>query len=521
MRSLGILDKLDDALNPIVVKELRQAVKSRFIVAALFLFLSLQVIILAIFLVTSNLNRRADYVDFNAGRSMFLVLQGILLGTCMLFIPAYAGIRLAAERSDTNVDLLFISTLRPRAIIWGKLLAAVILVLMIFSACAPFMTFTYLLRGIDIPTILLVLAIDFLAVVAGIQLAIFIATIPGNLLLKILLGLIAVASLVGLSAIAMSGIYEWVEFGSRTPMDTWEFWGPALTLLVVILGVIGLVFCWSVAVVSPPSANRALPVRLYLFGLWVATAAIAATWSYKISVIIPVYIWMAAMIPLFSLELFIAINERDHWAARVARTIPRRWWLRVPAFLFYSGSAGGVLFAALIIGLTLLGPRGFEKAFPAKVGSGIGRTDMEPFMDTMKVICLYSFAYAMTAVLVRSMVLRRVQIVGTWVIAFFMVAILSTVPYLVAVLVLSNKMMRKDEHLWLIANPFQAALDREQHSNYLTFVSFWAGTVALLCLPWLIAQLRRFRPFASETIVASAENRSTPHARPLTHHSHA
>ena len=56
------------------------------------------------------------------------------------------------SRKD-NVDLLFISTLKPRAIMAGKLQSAVILVLMVFSACAPFMTFTYLLRGLDMPTI--------------------------------------------------------------------------------------------------------------------------------------------------------------------------------------------------------------------------------------------------------------------------------------------------------------------------------------------------------------------------------
>src|SRR5205823_4778714 len=81
------------------------------------------------------------------------ILQGILLFTCLLFIPAYTGIRLAAERSDINVDLLFISTLRPRAIVRGKFVAALVLAVLIFSACTPFMTFSYLLRGLDVPSV--------------------------------------------------------------------------------------------------------------------------------------------------------------------------------------------------------------------------------------------------------------------------------------------------------------------------------------------------------------------------------
>src|SRR5262249_24721096 len=150
----GFLERLDDSLNPIVVKELRQAVQSRFVVVALLLFLSLQLLILGLYLVFGYGARSADMESVNAGREGFLVLQGVLLGTCLLFIPLYAGVRLAAERSDTNVDLLFVTALKPRAIVRGKLFSAVVLVLLIFSACAPFMTFTYLLRGIDMPTIL-------------------------------------------------------------------------------------------------------------------------------------------------------------------------------------------------------------------------------------------------------------------------------------------------------------------------------------------------------------------------------
>src|SRR5262249_44895141 len=51
MKSLGILAWLDDGLNPIVVKELRQAVRSRFVVAVLLLFLLLQVLYIGVYLV--------------------------------------------------------------------------------------------------------------------------------------------------------------------------------------------------------------------------------------------------------------------------------------------------------------------------------------------------------------------------------------------------------------------------------------------------------------------------------------
>src|SRR5207249_2560486 len=160
--------------------------------------------------------------------------QGILLGTCMLLIPAYTGVRLSTERSDTNVDLLFISTLRPRAIIAGKFFAAIVLILLIFSACTPFMTFTYLMRGLDIPTILLVLAIDLLVVLAGTQLALFFGTITTNRPLKGLLGLLGLLGLILLFGVTMVGTLELIERGSIRYLTFWTMVGPASGVLAAI-----------------------------------------------------------------------------------------------------------------------------------------------------------------------------------------------------------------------------------------------------------------------------------------------
>jgi ABC-type transport system involved in multi-copper enzyme maturation permease subunit len=189
-----VIDRLDDAVNPIVVKELRQAVRSRLVTSALLLVLLIEMIVLGTFLLTRQM-QATDDLDGRGGQAMFITLQGILLGTCMLLIPAYAGIRLGMERSDSNVDLLFISTLKPRTIIWGKFVAAAVLALLIFSACAPFMTFTYLLRGLDMPTILLVLGIDLLAVLGSTMLTLFLASISGNRALKGLVGLVGMWAL--------------------------------------------------------------------------------------------------------------------------------------------------------------------------------------------------------------------------------------------------------------------------------------------------------------------------------------
>jgi hypothetical protein len=491
--AVGFLEKLDDAINPIVVKELRQAVRSRFVVVALLLFLGLQVLILALFLIFSDVDRDMESFDYGIGQRVFFVLSIVLLTTCMLLVPLYAGVRLAGERSETNVDLLFVTALRPRSIIWGKFFSAIVLLLLIVSACAPFMTFTYLLRGIDIPTILVVLTIDLVAVMGSTQLAIFIAAIPAARVLKSLCGLITLGCLIGIYAMTWAGTYGLVQYGAGAALDSWEFWGPASCVLGVILTVIGLVFTWSVAVISPSSANRALPMRLLLLIAWVTTGIAFGLVSKEMSVAAPMYGWLVFSVALLNLQMIIAINEREKWAPRVARTIPRNWLLRVPAFLLYSGAAGGIFFAILLTVSTHLAVKIFLDRNPGFRTFG---HDQE-IAEAMTLVTLFVFCYCMTAVLIRRWLLAsRVKPIHTWILAAVAMALCSSIPYLVAHLVRSNRYYyQHDYYLYLIANPFYAPFDEMHRETYQWFTGIWAGVVALLNIPWAMRQIARFRPF--------------------------
>jgi hypothetical protein len=505
MKSAGFASRLDDWLNPIMVKELRQAVKNRAVLAALLLFLLIQLGILLLNLFLEP--QPANFVNLYAGRQIFEVLQGILLGTCMLLVPTYAGIRLASEHSDNNVDLLFISTLRPRAIIAGKLQAAVVLILLIFSACAPFMTFTYLLRGIDIPSILLVLAVDFLAVLLGTQLTIFLGAAPASWGLKLLLGAVGLGCLGMLFGSSLGGTLGILEEGLGSRMDSVEFWLIAGAIVTAVVAVMGLLFVWSVAVVSSPSSNRALPVRLYVLMGWLATGGVAALLAWRFREPIPLYLWMDAVVVLLCSQILTSINERERWGPRVARTIPRRWWLRGPAFLLYSGAAGGVLFAVVLLALTIALPSlalwHWRELFPP-------RFDIEFFGRrntlVMVLLTLYTFDYCMTAVYLRRVVFPRyLKPLFTWVLALVLWGLGFALPYLLLFL-FNNEELRFGQvnPWWYITNPFMtiyhyvAEWNNPSRAGFflggLWFLGGWAALTALLCLPWMLRQVRRFHP---------------------------
>src|SRR5262245_5187959 len=245
LRSLRLW--IGDAVNPIVVKELRQAVQSRFVTATLMILLCIQLVALGVYLLFSG----DATTSFDSGRQIFLILLGIVFAAGMLFVPLYTAIRLVAERSDTQVDLLFISTIKPRRIITGKLAAATAINILIFSACLPFMTLTYFLRGIDLPSIFTLMAACFLVIIACAQLAIFVACIPINRIFKTALGLICLIIFFVIYVALMSSVGSMLIFGVGTRFDSWEFWQVALTLMLIISAFCGLLFVLSVAMIAP------------------------------------------------------------------------------------------------------------------------------------------------------------------------------------------------------------------------------------------------------------------------------
>lgn len=495
----AFLTRLGDRVNPIVVKETRQAVQSRLVAWFLVLFLAVQLV--AVLLLISGRGAGTEGLDLRAGRDMFTFVQGILLATCLILIPAMTGVRLAAERSDVNVDLMFISSLTPRAVVAGKLTAAAALALLIFSACAPFMTFAYVLRGLDVPTILVVLAADYLAVLLATTFALFLAAVPATRGMRAVLGLIAflVMCYWGAGLVALSA--EFLRYGVGLDTGTWEFWAGFGGVAGLAAGGIGLLFVWAVALLSPPAANRALPVRLYTLGLWLLTGAGFAAWSVHLGRPEPVGVWGSVGCALFSLQFAIAASERDVLGARVARRIPRSALLRVPAFFLYSGAAGGLAFGVAGAGLTVAGVAAWYAYLPSPYSRGYD-SDGGP-VTSLALVAAYAYCYCMTAVVFRRALTRSGFRRGfTWLVAGILFGLGCTLPYVFryAFFDSHSRYGYPDELIALyLPNPVvmidDATSSAPQHLALTgVFLAVWGAGVTVGNGPWLARQLADFCP---------------------------
>jgi hypothetical protein len=489
LKAGGFGSRLNDAINPIVIKELRQAVQSRFVTATLMILLCIQLVALGLYLLFSG----EAGASFDAGRQIFTILLGIVFAAGMLFVPLYTAIRLVAERSDTQVDLLFITTIKPRRIITGKLAAATAINVLIFSACLPFMTLTYFLRGIDLPSIFVLMAFCFLVIIACAQLAIFVACIPINRIFKTVLGLIVLIIFFVIYVALMSSVGSMLIFGVGSQFDNWEFWEVALTLMLIVGALCGLLFVLSVAMISPHAANRALPVRLYVTVVWLLAGAAATVWSALIANYLPVDIWMVLSSIVFSLALFVAASERDTLGRRVRRAVPASIWKRFFAFLFFSGSASGLAWAVVMIGLTMAWVGAWRK-----VGWMSGVDSLGDNATWMAGIALYFFCYAASGAMLRWRVFGGIGGEWNWLFGAILMVIGGTVPFLAGTLLfLDDRWQNQDYGYWLVGNPFAWGA-KEFRPLYAAVGIGWAVIIVALGRRWFVERVRSFRPLNNE-----------------------
>ena len=500
---LRLINWVDDRLNPIVVKELRQAVQARVVVGVLFLLLVTLLITLAVNLIEATGPGRG----FNdaAGAELFLVFQSILLATCMFFVPAYVGVRLAAERQGVASDLLYVTTIRPASVVWGKLLAGMVVTALVFSACAPFMVITYLLRGIDLPTILFVLGVDALIVLATTQVAIFVGTLPIGWPVKLLLGMI----LIGVAGSAYAGVtgavWGWISFGVGSAMADSDFWvGVAVFVGCWLAGVV-TVFLLSVAIVAPPTSNRALPLRVYLTLVWTGTFGLflwLAQWNGDTELLV---VWMAFTLGALVLAVIVSAGERDTVGPRLRRSIPRNRLLRVPAFLFYSGITGGLLWCAILIALTFVavgvGAEALRQWSPGARGPWGSPFDTFPdflLSRTISVMC-WVFGYVLLSVWLCRRAMKLANGGATGVIALILMCLCSVLPMILA-FALNPDRWENDLLVWMTLNPLGPLMvepsDWETAYGQVVWPLSIGFAVVMLAvnLPWFWRRVRDFHP---------------------------
>ncbi|CAM2067197.1 hypothetical protein SCOR_17600 [Sulfidibacter corallicola] len=468
--------RLDDLINPVVVKEVRQAVRGRFVSVTLNCFL------LALLATSSAL--LPEYANpaniYHRGYELMQILVGILLFTTLIFVPIASGVRLALERSGDNIDLLYISAISPRSIVLGKMLASSLVTALFFFAAAPFITMTYFLRGTDFVAIMVSLFVAYLAVLGTIQLAICLACFKTPTAMKVILA----AGFLVLALFIFGGTMDLLSDINRRGLGGLVFrgglWERILVLLSIgVIGGLGLFFV-SVALIKPDSANKGRQPRAFFFVAWTLVCLTMVVFDASTDVLeVGAVFGLTAGI----VGMLVAVSERDDPGLRVRREIPVAGWRRAIAFAFFSGSASGMVWSVLM----MMAAIGFSSGF---VRSGIWNS-ME---EIMVGVSLYTVFYGLAAHLLHRHWLKRFFGRGwTWLASLVLLGLGMFVPWALGALLFPQKWSDGDlSPYFFLWNPF--TLSSHSHRPLsLAMASIFVVILVVLRHRWFFTCWSKFK----------------------------
>lgn len=381
MNALAASRSFDDRLNPILVKEVRQALRGRYF-RALF-WLTLGVATLMGLSIVAEAGARG--ASTNVGRTFFLLMNGCLSAAVLGFTPFSAFLATSAEWDENTHDLLVLSNLRPRQIVYGKLLSALVQALLYYATFGPFLVFAFLMNGVDLLSIGVVLLTSFAACTTLNLLGIAVASLsPAKAPRVLLMALFGVALMMSWGfSISFATFVTFQPHELRDPMAL-----PSIVAFVVgclLLG--GLLAALAIARLSHDEENRSSGLRVLSVAL-VLVAALFGLWM-ELEFGFSEFAWglqLGALVPLTMLWLHF-LCEPESLGRHVARHVSPRTWLALASSPFLPGGGRGAALMALHMLL------GLAAILVVRLVPGSDRTELNRALVALSFVYAYVWIY--------------------------------------------------------------------------------------------------------------------------------
>ncbi len=360
-----------DWANPILVKELRQSLKSKQFVITFMLLVTVAWLV-SVF----GLLMFSTQIQYGpAGRYFFVGFYLALAAATLLIVPFGTFRSLQAERDFNTFEILSVTTITPQQIVRGKLLSSLVQCFIYYSAITPFMAFASTMQGFDAPRAAYVLVVTILISVMLSMASLMMSTLAKQRASQGLMWVILLGQLVW----AVPGAIQLmilVTFETRIPITSSLFWQVNVAALLIMVSYFILFQQIATANLTFESANHSTGIRitaaiqfwllwLVAFGYCQWNGVLADPDLFLIFAVVSVGHW-AAFGMAFTAEM-------DSLSRRVRRDFPKNKLWRILIAPFLPGGARGYGFLLLqIVSLWLLFAVGMSFfARSGWVGSGL------------------------------------------------------------------------------------------------------------------------------------------------------
>ncbi len=358
-----VLASISDRANPMLVRCVRQELRSR-------TFISVYLLLLAVATLAATF--AAGWADAGQDQRGGQGLFGILAWAWSFVVAVQALGTFAAvtrERNEDTWDLVDLTGMRPGQVLRGLLLANLAHGQLYTAALAPFLAMSYLLRGLDLMTIVFALVTIPLAGIAASTLAVFCACLGNNKgsrgLLGGLLGLLLVGCWWASRFVWMEGLPVIDEIVAGLREGQAEAWLAMGMLANTWVAFVALMLVLSGALLTHRAGDRSGGPRLIWFLLWLDLALWMLIFTWHNAATGRTYAWATLAEPLLTsglvgviwaavLGLF-SVSEDYELSPRQARAITAaRGWRRALTPLLGPGAARGRLAFCAFTALALL-----------------------------------------------------------------------------------------------------------------------------------------------------------------------
>lgn len=331
-----------DRLNPVLLKEIRQALRSRTFAILFPACLAVAVVIAVAVLVDSSHKE-------NPGPDVFLPVFVVLEIAALGLVPFSAFQSMAGEWDEGSHDLLVLSHLSPGRIVLGKLLTAAVESALYFCAFLPLLLFTFLLRGVDVRDVLFLVCTLYVASLAMSCVALAAAGLSRVRFLRVVL-LAALAGL-GFGALVVGAelAQQFVErgrgFGSGFAMD------ELLVLTFTLIGSGLIAFLFAATRIAHPEDDRSSGPRLAFTAILVAALAVFGFGLVGNVSQRDLFEVASVMAVCISIPAICFVTEAEKLPRRVRANVPAGAVRAIVAAPFLPGGGRGVLWYLLQLAL--------------------------------------------------------------------------------------------------------------------------------------------------------------------------
>jgi len=320
-----------ERINPMVIKELRQGLKSRSFVAT---FLGLQgAMVLSMFIYLSTASTGNGDLQFADG--FFWFMLGLML---LVFMPLRAFQALYVEIKDQTLEMLFLTRMDAWRIAFGKWCALVVQIFLLVSAVLPYLVLRYFLGSIDIAGNLTQLFYQVIASMLFVALGVGLSAWTS----KLMRGLIIAGALMSLYLVPLI-LFSMSMTGRRGPFG---LYGAVDVLVgVIVSGILMMFFVeYGASQIAPPAENHSLRKRLLALCLTLVLGSYALFYKQSAE---PLGLCMFLLIPL-------AIDALCEPLIGIPSVYKKMRKFRFFRWFFYPGWVSGFFFVTLLFFLQLL-----------------------------------------------------------------------------------------------------------------------------------------------------------------------